>query len=79
MLDDSERDGMYVPIGHVFSRPGFKWCVVKIKESKNMQDDDLRTVGDIVYITKTEAAANRVKRQRAKGCYKAQMFGFEGA
>lgn len=74
MLDDTERDGMVICINHLFSKEGPVWCVVKTKEIKSLAADDLRTVGDIVFIAKTEAGAKRQKRKRARGAYVVQLM-----
>ena len=71
MLDNSERDQAGIPIGHFLDCPGFLWCVVKIKHCH-----DLRSIGDIVHITKSEKVAKYVKSKRPRGAYAVQQFQF---
>ena len=66
--------GRDILIGDIFSQPGPLWVVMKAKEINDIAKDDLRNVGDIVYIAKTEKEAKYAKAKRARGCYKVQLM-----
>ncbi len=77
MLDNSLRDSMVVYPGWLFSEPGPVWCVVKVEPHRMAASDDMRNVGDIVFIAKIESVARHVLKTKDRLCYDVQQFEFE--
>lgn len=77
MLDNTKLDSLIVYAGSLFDRPRLLWCVVKTREARGLLEDSIIPVGNIVYVSKTEAAAIYSKNKRNnKQCYEVKLFNF---
>ena len=72
-----DEEMIRVPLGSLLSKLGPLWCVVKVKDTKVLEDDDMRPVGSILCIAKTEAAAKRAKKKWPRGLYAVKLYWLE--